>query len=125
MPITVSWDDDQKTITRVAFDGNFTFDDIMDAWQAELELVRSVQHPVYSLNLFGVVPFTVQGLDVRRMREFAQNVQADNLQMTVQVAEHRLIRSMLQMMPLYLPNERHVVASEAEAYALIEQHKAG
>lgn len=124
MPITVSWDDDAQTITRVQFEGAFVFNDIIEAWKAELALIHSVTHPVYSLNVFGVMPFTVKGLDVKRLREFAEGMQTPNLQMTVQVIENPLLRSVIATLPLNVPGERHVVSSEAQAYALIAQHKA-
>jgi hypothetical protein len=124
MPITVSWDDEAQTITRVFFEGKFTFDDVFEAWQQEIALLQGVDHPTYSLNVFGRIPMSAAGFDVRRVRDFAKMVPAENLQLTVQVSDNMAVRGLLQVLALPLPNGVQVVTTEAEAYAIINAHKA-
>ncbi len=123
MPITVSWDDDAHTITRVEFYGLFNFDDILDAWTEELSLVHSVAYDVYSLNVFNVIAPSVRGFNTAKLRKFSENIDAPNLKLTVQVSENSMLRGALGFLPMPMPHPRKIVASLDEAYALINAAK--
>lgn len=123
MPIHISWDDTQQTITRLEFQGVISFGEVIDAWEKELELFNSVSHPVYSLNVFGAIPLSLKGFNIRRLRAFAMSMQVDHLQMTVQSAESPMLRHFLHTMKLPMAKGVYVVQSLDEAYSIINAHK--
>lgn len=125
MTLHVCWHDIDKTITRIDFIGNFSIEDVYEAWAAELEMMHSVAHPVYSLNYVaptGVVSYSFTGR-IREIREFIENNQAPNLQMTVQVAPNAMVRGVLRTIARMMPQTVHVVETYTEAFAIINQHK--
>ncbi|MEO0564888.1 MAG: hypothetical protein AAF125_22465 [Chloroflexota bacterium] len=123
MTVTVSWHDPEATISCVTFRGSVTFDEMMDAWTQEINLLRSKPYLVYSLNIFDNVPIAMKGLNLRRMRAFAQANTVPNLQMTVQVSDSPVFRVALSSIMPKLPHEQHVVATEAEAMQLIHDYR--
>ena len=124
MPITVQWDDVEHTIVKVHFSGGFDFPAILTAWEQEIALEQSVGYPVYSINLFERVPFSVKGINIRELHHFAETMPPENLQMVIQVAENDMFRSILRSVMPKRNHAFHIVATLDEAYALINAHKA-
>jgi len=52
MGITVTWDDEQKTILRLAYCGPWTNEEFFDAGKQSIEMLQIVNHPVYVINDF-------------------------------------------------------------------------
>ena len=124
MPITVRWDDPEQTITYLTFTDTLHVNDLFAAWHEEITMQTSVSHSVYSLNDLTRAQPVLRGINLRGLVEFVQQHQAPNLKMTVQVAPSSVIRHSLQMIAKLMPHEVHVVATLAEAYAIIEADKA-
>lgn len=125
MTLNVCWHDAEKTITRIDFEGQFSIEDVYVAWAEELQLMRSVTHPVYSLNYVapvGVVSYSFTGR-IRELREFVEKNRAPNLQMTVQVAPNRMVRGVLRTIARMMPHTVYVIETYADAHAIINVHK--
>jgi hypothetical protein len=124
LALTVGWDDDQKTITCIEFQDTYTLDELINAWKREQVLFASVDHPVYSLNIFDGFPVVQEGFDVGLLRNFLKANPVPNLQMTIQVSESAFFRSFLRSLATLMPNETvHVVADREAAYTLIDAHR--
>ena len=87
--------------------------------------IRSVNHKVYSLNVFNETPtLSGTGFSITKIQAFIAREPLPNLIFTVQVAEGRLIRNFLKTIAATMSFEVYVVASLDEAYTLINAHKA-
>lgn len=103
--------------------GDVTCAELFSAWHEELVLMRSVDHPVYSLNLFERRNGLLGNASIAKLVNFIRNNSADNLQMTVQVSEGAIMRSLLATVARAMPHDVYVVSSLQEAEAIINAHK--
>ncbi|MEM6281645.1 MAG: hypothetical protein AAF787_05600 [Chloroflexota bacterium] len=123
MTITVSWHDDEHTITRLDFKGNVTINELFDAWREELLLMRSVDHPVYSLNVFENYHMMLGHISVNKLVSFIRDNRSDNLQMTIQITEGTSLRRMLATLAALMPHDVRIVPTIADAEAIITAHR--
>ncbi|MEL6151400.1 MAG: hypothetical protein AAFV33_28000 [Chloroflexota bacterium] len=121
--ITVSWHDAAHTITRLDFKGYVTVNEVFDAWREELVLMRSVDHPVYSLNVFENYHMVPGHINVNKLVTFIRDNRADNLQMTIQTSEGTMMRRMLATISAVMPNDVRIVSTVAEAEQIIAAHR--
>ncbi len=123
MPIELTWDNPEKTITRLEFSGRISMTELLEAWTAELNLQKSVVHPVYSLNVFHEMYPAVEGASLTDVRSFICNNKPDHLQLTVQVAENMILRRALLTVSTAMSHPVRVVSHLEEAYAIIHLHQ--
>lgn len=124
MPLKLYWDDEDHTISRIDFSGSIHMQELLKVWHQEAEMIRAVEYPVYSLNVFTNMQFGIPGVSTRRIQEFVRLHKPQNLQMTIQVAPETHVRRGLAMLAKLMFHRVYVLETLPEAYEIIAQHKA-
>jgi hypothetical protein len=125
MAAKLKWDDTLQNTTRIDFSGGLSMVELFDVWAQEAEMQRSVDAPVYSLNVFSHVMPNIRGVNVRQLGAFIKNNRPGNLQLTVQVTSDFIIFRGLLTLAKTMSHDVVVVQTLDEAHAVILQHQQG
>jgi hypothetical protein len=125
MGITVSWDDQQQTVVRMQFAGEWSLEDFRGANLQTVTLVRSVDHPVYvlsDLRASGDIPLGI----LWQLRDIA-GMRPSNWGGGIALTKNVIIKSVVDVLGrIYMGQQEQrlfVVATEEEAEAVIARLK--
>lgn len=123
MGITVDWDDAEHTIIRMTFEGNWTLEDLRTKGMEVIQMLRTVEHPVYVISDFTAsdslpVGILWQARDLNRYRPA-------NWAAGITITSDALARNLVETFGvIYLNDRRHrlfLVYSNEEAYETINR----
>lgn len=123
MGAKLKWDDVLPNTTRIDFSGGLSMVELFEVWAKEASMQRSVNVPVYSLNVFTHVMPNIRGVNVRQLGLFVKSNRPENLQMTVQVASDFIIFRGLLTVAKTMSHEVIVLRTLEEAHTIIRQHQ--
>ncbi|MEM6285070.1 MAG: hypothetical protein AAF787_22955 [Chloroflexota bacterium] len=119
MGITVTWDNETRTTTRIVLNGSYSLDDLLNAFRTESEMIRGMNHPVCSIVVFDNFPMSFPMFDIARVRDVLDEVYPRNLCMTVAVTSSPMLMHLLRTIPIRVPHTVKIVSTEEQAYRLI------
>ncbi|MEL6151163.1 MAG: hypothetical protein AAFU54_26550 [Chloroflexota bacterium] len=123
MGITVTWNNEARTITRIVFSGSYSITDLLDAFRTESEMIQDVEHAVCSIVVFEEFPMSIRYFDVASVREVLDEIYPKNLCLTVAVTTSPMLTHLLRTIPIHTPHTVKIVTTEGHAYRAIEQHR--
>lgn len=97
MPITVSWDDTEKTVLRYDFEGNWTWDEFQQAKEESDAMLDSVPHSVDVILNYGNNHWLPPGA-ISRLRAMAANTRPNFSGRTIIVSESIVHRTLLNIL---------------------------
>ena len=124
MTITVTWDNEDKTIVRTEISGNWTWEEYHDALTETYALVRSVDHEVALINLRHAGAVNPRGNPYPHYSRAAKHM-PDNQSLVVNVSSEKkmvgmVAKIMTRIFP-FMPKKFFVVDTIEEARALIDK----
>lgn len=123
MPVIMDWDNPQRTVIRVTFDGKWDISDIHRMINKGVSMVESVDHKVDAIFDFTHSTFSPKHLlsTVDRM----ENTHSANERMVIIVNANVYVRSIIKVGRVLAPKtfaQLHFVDSIEAAYRLIDQY---
>jgi len=118
----MDWDNTERTIIRVIFDGVWSAEDIYRMINKGVSMLESVDHPVDSIFDFSHSTFSPKNL-----LSTAEKMESDlnnNHRLAILIKANVYIKSMLKVARVFAPQalaNLHFVNSLDEAYAIIDQ----
>lgn len=126
MPVTVNWDNDDKTIVRYQLSGAWTPEELFPALDQGAALMNSIDYPVdVILDFAGSTAFPLDKLFA--MGRYAEGKTSANQRRVVMVRSLPVLRGLLDTMRRFLPRAtRGVYFADTldDAYALIAREAA-
>jgi hypothetical protein len=123
--VSVSWDNDEKTIIRWKFQADWTWPDVYHAIELETELLDSVDYTVHTIA--DMRWMTQTPTSAFSMVKDAIKSRHANLGLTIFLGSNIYARMMYQMVVTVYPEilqskQLHMTVTEADAYDLIKQY---
>jgi hypothetical protein len=130
MPISLNWNDDDKTILRLIFWNEWDLDEYVRQFEVVIDAIKTVAHPVDILVDLRTDSFVPKGNTLRVFRHVLDNL-PDNAGIIVYVNDNHVQRHMFNTQlsfynTLRRRHKRHLQMVETldEAYELIDQFRA-
>jgi hypothetical protein len=122
MPVSIRWEDDDKTVMRYTIQGRWTWEELYPCFEEGIEMAKSVSHRFDVIIDFSQTSH-LPGNAITHLRGIAER-QVGNMGVGIFVTSSRVLLAIFQVAVKVYPKIAHyfrMVATEAEAYALIEQ----
>jgi hypothetical protein len=130
MPISLEWYDDERTILRHVYTGNWTWEEYQGTFEVMNTMSTSVQHPVYHVIDMTQTRMMPQGSSIAQIRTGARYVPPNAAAMIV--AGNSLFLTIISKMIAAVPrssptttgrNIFRMVKNLDEAMQFIQEHK--
>ena len=125
MPVQVKWFDEGRTIVRLDITDQYSMKELHEMWATEREMMYTVEHPVYSLNVFQTFYIPHKEFKPTAERDYVSKRIPPNLQLTIQVAPNAMMRGILRTVASIMPHRVYVVPTIEEGLQIINSHKQG
>ncbi len=123
MPISVRWENNEKTIVRWEFDGRWTWNDYYDALEQSDRLLDSIQRSADLLVNMQQTNFIANGYPAQFRRVSRFHPKAG---IAVLVITNAFIETMLRMMMRFQPQSAHriiIARSLEKAQSILQEHQ--
>lgn len=128
MPFEIEWIDEQKTVILVSFEPGWTWREfIFETSFPKIEMMDSVEHPVYIVHL---IPGTLTVPQMGWLRSYREEVGTPhhpNYAAAIFVSTNSIAKTLVRVAERILPSWKNrllVVPSEEAALALVDELKA-
>ncbi len=125
MGIVAVWEDEDQTVIRMTFQGNWSLDELHEVGLQTILMIRGVTHPVYEINDF--TETTAFPLGVLWLARDLNRLRPSNWAAGITVTSDKVAESLLETFgQIYLSRKQeqlYSVMSLDQAYALIDKLK--
>jgi hypothetical protein len=122
VPVSMDWDNPERTIIRVTFEGVWGADDIYRMINKGVSMLETVDHPVDSI--FDFTNSTFSPKNLLSTAEKMENELKTNHRLAILVKANIYIKSLLKVARVFAPQalaNLHFVGTIDQAYAIISE----
>jgi hypothetical protein len=122
MPVNIEWNDPEKTVIVATIDWPWDWDELGATWKTGVEMMNSVQHPVYMVAVAKTSRFPVG--NILSNLTHMMKIVPDNIGLAIMVTENRFQETINQIFFKLSPGLRQkgrVVSSLDKALALVAE----